>query len=80
MVVLRCLAVVLLASGATSSAFADDYPVIDATIPAFGAEAPAGYVDDIPIVQDLIAAPWEPVTPTLGARRGLDGLAVPDGW
>jgi hypothetical protein len=37
-------------------------------------------VDDIPIVQDSIAAPWEPMKRLSGPRCGCDGLAVPDGW
>lgn len=78
--IVRCLAVVLLVGGVASSAAADDYPVVDAPIPAFGAEAPARYVDEIPIAQDSIAAPWEPITRLSGPRCGCDGIAVPEGW
>ncbi len=77
--VVRCLAVALLVSGLASSAAAEDYPVVDAPVPAFGTQAPARYVDDIPIVQDLIAAPWEVVTRSSAPRRKSD-IAVPDGW
>lgn len=78
--VVRCLAVALLVSGVAASAAAEDYPVVDATVPAFAAAASARYVDDIPIVQDRIAAPWEAVTRVSGPRRLPDGIAVPDGW
>jgi hypothetical protein len=77
--VVRCLVVALLVGGATSAA-ADDYPVVDATIPVFGTEASARNVDDFPIVQDRIAEPWEPVKRLSGPRCGCDGIAVPDGW
>jgi len=73
------LAVALLVGGATSAAL-EDYPIVDAPIPVFGIEANAGYVDDVPIVQDSIAAPWEPVARMTGPRCGCDGIAVPDGW
>jgi hypothetical protein len=76
--VVRCFAVALLASGFAASALAEDYPVVDATVPAFGTQAPSRYVDDIPIVQDAIAAPWEPMKRL--PRCGCDGLAVPEGW
>lgn len=78
--VVRCLAVALLVSGVAASAAAEDYPVVDVTVPAFGAQAPARYVDDTPIVQDRIAQPWESVPRLSGPRRVSDGIAVPDGW
>lgn len=76
----RCLAIVVLVGGVASSAAAEDYPVVDAPIPAFGIEVSARYVDEIPIVQDSIAAPWEPMKRLTGPRCGCDGIAVPDGW
>lgn len=76
MVIVHCYAVGVLLSGALAT---DDYPVVDATIPAFVAEAAASYADDIPIVQDSIAQPWDAVLPVSGPRC-CDGLAVPDGW
>jgi hypothetical protein len=74
------LAVVLLVGATTTSGFAEDYPVVDATVPAFGGEAPPRYADEIPIVHDSIAAPWEPIARVYGPRCGCDGIAVPDGW
>lgn len=79
MVIVRWLVVALLLVGATSAA-ADDYPVVDGTIPAFGPEASGRKVDDLPIMQDRIADPWEPVKRLSGPRCGCDGIAVPDGW
>jgi hypothetical protein len=72
------LAVALLVGGGAISAALDDYPIVDSAIPAFGVEVSGRYVDDVPIVQDDIAAPWEPITPL--PRCGCDGLAVPEGW
>lgn len=80
MVVAYSLAVVLLVGDVAALAAVDDYPVVDAPIPAFGAVASARYVDDIPIVQDAIAAPWEAMVRLSGPRCGCDGIAVPDGW
>jgi hypothetical protein len=57
----------------------DDYPIVDATIPVFGVEVSASYSDETPMVQDAIAAPWEPVTRVYGPRC-CDGIAVPEGW
>jgi hypothetical protein len=76
----RCLAVFLLGGGVSGSVAVEDYPVVDATVPAFEATATGSYVDDIPIVQDSIAAPWETLTRLSGPRCGCDGLAVPEGW
>jgi len=78
--VVRCFAIALLVGGVASSAAADDYPIVDAAVPAFSAESPVRYVDDIPIVQDSIAAPWEPMKRLSGPRRASDGIAVPEGW
>jgi hypothetical protein len=78
--VVRCLAVVLLVGGVATSAAAEDYPVVDGPIPAFEAKGTARYIDDIPIVQDSIAAPWEPLKRLSGPRCGCDGIAVPEGW
>ena len=72
------LAVALLVGGAAIPDAVDDYPIVDSAIPAFGVEASTRYVDDVPIVQDEIAAPWEQITPL--PRCGCDGLAVPEGW
>ena len=79
-VVVRRLAVVLLVGAAATSARAEDYPVVDRPVPAFGAEAAGRYVDDIPIVRDSIAPPWEPTKRLSGPRCRRDGLAVPEGW
>jgi len=79
MVVVRCLVVALLLGGAAPAA-ADDYLIVDAAIPVFGADASTRYVDDLPIVQDRIADPWEPVKRLSGPRCGCDGIAVPEGW
>jgi hypothetical protein len=79
MVVVRCLVVASLLGAATSAA-ADDYPVVDATIPAFATQASARGLDDVPIMQDRIADPWEPVKRLSGPRCGCDGIAVPEGW
>lgn len=85
MAVASWLAVALLAGGAVTSSAVDDYPIVDAPVPAFGVESVFGdevaapYLDDVPIVQDSIAAPWEPVTRFSGPRC-CDGVAVPEGW
>ena len=78
MVVIHSLALALLVSGGATQAAWDDYPVVDSTVPAYGIAASARYVDDLPIVQDRIAEPWEPMTST--PRCGCDGIAVPEGW
>jgi len=77
--VVRCLVVALLVGVATSAA-ADDYPIFDAAIPVFDTQAAARKVDDLPIMQDRIADPWEPVKRLSGPRRVSDGIAVPEGW
>jgi hypothetical protein len=74
------VAVFLLLGGAPGPADAEDYPVVDATVPAYEAKATTRFLDDIPIVLDRIAAPWEPLTRLSGPRCGCDGIAVPEGW
>ena len=78
--VARCLAIAVFVGGVASSAAAEDYPVVDAPIPAFGTASSVRNVDDLPIMQDRIADPWEPVRRLSGPRCGCDGIAVPDGW
>jgi hypothetical protein len=84
MVIVRGLAVALFVAGfiggLATSAAAEDYPVVDGPVPAFEGKASGRYVDDIPIVQDSIAAPWEPMKRLTGPRCGCDGIAVPEGW
>jgi hypothetical protein len=74
------LAVALLVGGGAVWSGADDYPIVDATIPVFGIEASARYMDDTPIVQDQIAQPWEPIVRVTGPRCACNAIAVPEGW